>query len=143
MQSSGVGQCVNALGMVAACGFPLFSLVTMRGEWDEALAAHRQALAARDALHELGAAHEERRAEALLKELERDGIGTVPRPGGLTPRELEVLRLLAEGLSNHEIAQRLVVSEFTIKRHVANILNKLDVPSRAAAVAYAGREHLL
>ncbi len=35
MQSSGVGQCINALGMVAACGFPLFTLVTMRGEWGE------------------------------------------------------------------------------------------------------------
>jgi DNA-binding NarL/FixJ family response regulator len=69
----------------------------------------------------------------------RTGAGPA-RPGGLSPRELDVLRLLAEGLSNPQIAKRLVVSEFTVKRHVANILTKLDLPTRAAAAAYATRE---
>ena len=47
---------------------------------------------------------------------------------------------MAEGLSNQQIAKRLVVSEFTVKRHVANILTKLDLPTRAAAAASAVRE---
>jgi DNA-binding CsgD family transcriptional regulator len=55
----------------------------------------------------------------------------------LTTRELDVLRLVATGCTNKEIADRLCLSERTIDRHVSNILNKLDVPSRAAATAYA------
>ena len=57
----------------------------------------------------------------------------------LTPREREVLRLLAEGRTNHAIADRLALSEHTIKRHVANLLGKLALPSRAAAAALVGR----
>lgn len=64
-------------------------------------------------------------------------------PGELTGREIEVLRLVAEGLSNDSIAQRLFLSEHTVHRHLANILNKLDVPTRAAAVAQATRRGLL
>jgi len=61
----------------------------------------------------------------------------------LSAREREVLALVGEGLSNAEIAARLVVSEHTVHRHVANILNKLRVSSRAAAVARAQRDGLL
>jgi DNA-binding NarL/FixJ family response regulator len=58
----------------------------------------------------------------------------------LTRRETQVLELVARGCSNADIAGRLFVSEHTVKRHVANILGKLDVPSRAAAAArYASR----
>lgn len=53
---------------------------------------------------------------------------------GLTGREIEVLRLLSERLENHEIAERLVLSPHTVKRHIANILRKMRVPSRRAAV---------
>jgi DNA-binding CsgD family transcriptional regulator len=60
----------------------------------------------------------------------------------LSARELEVLRLLAEGLSNKQIAARLTLSEHTIHRHVANILVKLRVSSRAAAAAYAAKHDL-
>jgi ATP/maltotriose-dependent transcriptional regulator MalT len=60
----------------------------------------------------------------------------------LSARELEVLGLIAQGLSNQDIGDRLFVSPFTIKRHVANILAKLDLPSRAAAASYAVRNHL-
>jgi LuxR family transcriptional regulator, maltose regulon positive regulatory protein len=63
--------------------------------------------------------------------------------GGLTPRELDVLRLISSGLSNQAIAERLRISEHTVHRHVANTLTKLDVPSRSAAVAYAARLRLL
>jgi DNA-binding CsgD family transcriptional regulator len=60
-----------------------------------------------------------------------------PPPGPLTGRELEVLRLIAAGHTNKGIAGALCLSERTIDRHVSNILGKLDVPSRAAATAYA------
>ena len=58
-------------------------------------------------------------------------------------RELEVLRLVAKGLNNGEIAERLVLSPHTVHRHMANVRTKLRLPSRAAAVAYAARVGLL
>jgi non-specific serine/threonine protein kinase len=61
----------------------------------------------------------------------------------LTPREVEVVRLVAAGLTNAEIAERLVLSEHTVHRHVANILRKLDVPSRAAVASLAARDGLV
>ena len=61
----------------------------------------------------------------------------------LTPRELEVLRLISSGLSNQAIAERLFISEHTVHRHVANTLSKLDVPSRSAAVAHAAKHGLI
>ncbi|MDQ3422042.1 MAG: response regulator transcription factor [Actinomycetota bacterium] len=64
----------------------------------------------------------------------------VPR---LTDRELEVLRLVARGLSNRDIAKKLFISENTVKNHVRNILDKLQLHSRMEAVMYALREKLL
>jgi DNA-binding NarL/FixJ family response regulator len=61
----------------------------------------------------------------------------------LSPREREVLALLVDGLQNKEIAARLVVSERTVKFHVASILSKLDVPNRAAAVRVAMEQRLV
>jgi len=61
----------------------------------------------------------------------------------LSTREAEVLRLVAEGLTNREIAQRLIVSENTVKTHVTSLFNKLGVDSRARAVAVAANEGLL
>lgn len=94
------------------------------------------------AFEELGAAWDARRARALIDESfgEHQAAPERARPGRLSARELEVLRLMAEGLSNPQIGKRLIVSEFTVKRHVANILTKLDLPTRAAAAAYAARE---
>jgi DNA-binding NarL/FixJ family response regulator len=60
-----------------------------------------------------------------------------PLPGGLTAREAEVLRLVAAGRSNPEIAAALFLSKKTVARHLSNIFTKLDVPSRTAAAAYA------
>ncbi|NTU62433.1 MAG: response regulator transcription factor, partial [Chloroflexi bacterium] len=64
-----------------------------------------------------------------------------PEPD-LTERELEVLRLIAEGLNNHEIAQRLTISEKTVKTHVSNILGKLHVDDRTQAAIYALKKGL-
>jgi len=63
--------------------------------------------------------------------------------GGLTAREIEVLKLVAAGHNNQQIAEQLFVSDHTIHRHLANIFSKLSVSSRAAAVAQAGRRGLL
>jgi len=85
---------------------------------------------------------EERHRHAAQDALDRLGVARSPR-GLLTARELDVLRLVAEGLSDPEIATRLVLSEHTVHRHVANIRTKLGQPSRAAAAAYAARNGLL
>jgi len=63
--------------------------------------------------------------------------------GGLTGREIEVLRLVATGATNRAIAVRLGISERTVARHLANIFTKLDLSSRAAATAYAYEQHLV
>jgi LuxR family transcriptional regulator, maltose regulon positive regulatory protein len=101
--------------------------------------AAREARRAVERLSELGAAVELERASALLAAC----AGTRQPAAVVTPRERDVLRLLADGLTNHEIAQRLVLSEHTVHRHVTNILRKLDLPSRAAAAAYAVRAGLV
>ena len=103
---------------------------------DDAAAA--EAKAARVAFAALGAIREVRRAEAPLSD-----DATRRSLSDLTPRELEVLRLVAQGLNTAEIAERLVVSPHTVHRHMANIRAKLRLPSRAAAVAHAARVGLL
>jgi LuxR family maltose regulon positive regulatory protein len=85
---------------------------------------------------------ETRHEQAARAALERLGVRR-RKPGVLTPRELDVLRLIAEGSSDPEIAAQLVLSEHTVHRHVANIRNKLRQPTRAAAAAYAARNGLL
>jgi DNA-binding NarL/FixJ family response regulator len=87
--------------------------------------------AARAAFDELGAAPDVNVVDALL------GRGEPGDTHGLSTRELEVLRLVAAGKSNKEIAAELVISEHTVARHVQNILAKLRVSSRTAAGAFA------
>ncbi len=76
---------------------------------------------------------------ALVQPPDPDPVSTYD----LTPREMQVLALLVEGLSNPQIAQRLTVSRSTAKAHVSNILSKLEVSNRAEAVAVALRGNLL
>jgi NarL family two-component system response regulator LiaR len=75
-----------------------------------------------------------RAAERLMRE-----VRTPDNPEKLTDREVEVLRLLAEGQSNKEIARTLTIGEKTVKTHVSNILAKLGVVSRTQAALYAAR----
>lgn len=94
----------------------------------------------------IGAANEVERAETFLRKLEttiQEATGEIDFRPRLTPRECEVVCLIAQGLSNREIANQISLSEHTIHRHVANILTKLDLPSRAAVAAYAVRHNLL
>jgi DNA-binding NarL/FixJ family response regulator len=93
--------------------------------------------AARAVFEQLGAAPDLARIDSLTQ---RAPSG---RPQGLTPREQQVLRLVATGKTNKAIAIELFVSEKTVDRHVSNIFRKLNVPSRAAATAYAYEHKLL
>ncbi len=78
------------------------------------------------------------RARPDLNRLDSLLAGSVsPEPGVLTPRQVEVLVLVAAGKSNREIGEQLYVSEHTVRRHLQNIFNRLGVTSRAAATAYA------
>ena len=99
------------------------------------------ARAARDAFAALGAVRELAAAEALVGG-DIAGVGAASL-GELSARELEILRLVAQGLGDAEIAERLVLSPHTVHRHVANVRTKLRLPSRTAAVAYAARAGLL
>jgi DNA-binding NarL/FixJ family response regulator len=119
----------DAVTLYARSGMPYECAVT-RIELAQALAA----LGRND-----DAGRETSRATETIKQL---GVVTKPPPAngeslGLTGRELEVLALIADGLTDPQIAQRLVISEHTVHRHVANILVKLSCSSRAAAVKRA------
>jgi DNA-binding NarL/FixJ family response regulator len=92
---------------------------------------------AREVFVRLGAAPDVARVDAI-SQARTPGV-----PAGLTPRELEVLRLLASGRTNKVIAKQLFLSEKTIDRHVSNIFAKINVASRAAATAFAYQHQLI
>lgn len=110
---------------------------------------HRPQLGSKDAADELRRDVRAGRfdgdvAEAVLAAAgHRTGSRRRSAPGGLTPRELEVLVLLARGASNREIAKTLVIAEKTAANHVEHIYAKIDVSTRAAAALYAMRQGLL
>ena len=93
--------------------------------------------AARGVFAQLGAAPDLARLEQL------DGRDAGSEGHGLTARELQVLRLLATGATNHAIGSQLFLAEKTVDRHVSNIYSKLGVSSRAAATAHAYQHRLL
>jgi DNA-binding CsgD family transcriptional regulator len=92
---------------------------------------------ARWVFRQLGAAPDVARVEALSH------AGAAPTPAGLTAREMEVLRLVAEGRTNREIAKALILSDHTVRRHLQNIFNKIGVSTRAAATAFAFQRDLV
>jgi DNA-binding CsgD family transcriptional regulator len=97
---------------------------------DDHAAATLEFDAARDAFLGLGARPDVARLDHLVVDPRRTA-------GGLTSRELEILRLVATGMTNRAIATDLVISEKTVARHLSNIFAKLDVNTRSAATAYA------
>ena len=135
----------DAVDLLAACDAPyeagrvrldLASTLRTQGRQDR---ARREIEAAIATFQEIGADGETARAEAML-DTRRNAAAAMDGPlARLSTRELEVLGLVAEGLTNHDIAERLVLSEHTVNRHVANILRKLGLSSRAAAASLAGR----
>lgn len=121
----------------AACaGIDLAATLMALGRGEE---AGREAAAAVEALDRMGARIETERGRRLMSSA---GSGTDAAIPALTGRERQVLALVARGCTNRAIAERLVVSEHTVHRHVTNILRKLDLPSRTAAAAWAIRNDL-
>jgi DNA-binding CsgD family transcriptional regulator len=115
-------------------------LAQVLGELGRPGEAVREAGAAATSLHRIGAELEAERARALADDVAgRPSAKTSP----LTKRECEVLSLVADGQTNRQIAEHLVLSEHTVNRHVTNILAKLGSASRSAAVAEALRRELI
>jgi ATP/maltotriose-dependent transcriptional regulator MalT len=135
----------DAVGLFERSGAPyeaalarldLAGVLTALGRHD---AAEKEAGTALECLRGIGAGREIKRAVALLDQIEVPKAPHHQTKASLTPRESEVLRLVAQGLTNKEIAAELTLSRHTVHRHLANILTKLDLPSRAAAAAFAAR----
>lgn len=143
-------QRTNALARLreAACEVPDASIVLLTAGFDDA---------ALDDAFEAGACAVISRQlhpvtlGTLLREVVHGNVVHAPRraraevaalPSTLTARELEVLRLVASGQSNHDIASTLFLSEKTVARHISNIFTKIDVHSRTAAAAYAFENRL-
>ena len=101
---------------------------------DELVRAIRQVHRGETALHPII-------ARKLLQEIARPAERQ-PAPEALTERELTVLRLIAQGLSNQDIADRIMISEATVRAHVSHILGKLHLASRTQAALYAVKEGL-
>jgi NarL family two-component system response regulator LiaR len=104
-------------------------------EPDELVKAIRQVFSGESSLHPII-------ARKVLQELTRPAEQP-PTPNPLTQREVEVLRLVAQGMQNPEIAEKFVLSEATVRTHVSNIMNKLHLASRTQAALYALREGLV
>jgi DNA-binding NarL/FixJ family response regulator len=138
----------SARGLAAR--IPLLALPWSPEQAREALAAGARGALSRDRLEEqlapsvVAAAHgllvlDESFGEAVV----RPSLSTEPLVEPLTPRETEVLQLMAEGLTNRRIGERLAISEHTAKFHVNALLGKLGARSRGEAIAHAARLGLL
>jgi DNA-binding NarL/FixJ family response regulator len=124
---------------VARCQWRLAEALAGGGDREQATAAAR---AAHATATRLGSAPLREALEALARRGRLDLGVDLPAPrtlAGLTPRELEVLRLLVEGRSNRQIAEQLFISAKTASVHVTNLLSKLGVHSRLEAAAMARR----
>jgi DNA-binding CsgD family transcriptional regulator len=134
------GEAEAAAAAWTALGCPYEAALALAGSDDEATQRR-----AHDALRALGA---NAAAAIVARDLRRQGVANLPRgpraatrenPAQLTARELEVLALVAEGLRNREIADRLFLSSKTVNHHVSAILGKLGARTRGEAAAHASR----
>jgi DNA-binding NarL/FixJ family response regulator len=127
----GVWERAGARYDIARCRMLLGKALRALGDDESAVT---ELSAARRILAELGARPAEHEDAALIRPV---------LPNGLTEREVEVLRLVAAGKTNPEIAAHLVLSEKTVGRHLSNIFNKIDVTTRTAAAAFAYQHQLV
>mgnify|MGYP000754778409 FL=1 len=140
---------VNSLGLLPEDAPPVLALAVTSDQAAQARAAGAQALLSRDASPEALAAAAVALSHGLQvtdPALAGVSAAATPEPGSaslLTPREQDVLKLLAEGLPNKGVASRLEVSEHTVKFHVNSIMGKLNAQSRIEAVILATRLGLL
>ncbi len=142
------GHLETSLALADACAAPyeraltLLALAELSAATGDGAAARRMLAEARALCTPLDAQSALARAERLaVRLIPKDGA-TTTYPAGLSPREVEVLRLLAAGRSNPEIAAILSLSVRTIERHVENLYRKIAVHGRAEATAYAFRHAL-
>ena len=147
-------QLKAALVLADACAAPyeraltLLALAELRGTTGQGAEAQDLLDAARAICASLGAQPALARAAALAARLAGAPLAPPSKPAcrspnGLTAREMEVLRLLAGGQTNQEIAANLVLSARTVERHIANLYRKIAARGRADATAYALRHNLL
>ncbi len=122
---------LSALADLSLAAHPRSGMASARDRLEEAVALYTQ----------LGNQTEARRLRDRLRHLARKS-SRPQLPASLTAREVEVLRLVAQGKSNREIAQTLVISERTVINHLASVFNKTDVDNRAGAAAFAIRHGL-
>ena len=140
----------ESLAMAGACAAPFERALTLL-ELAGLRAAEDKPDEARELLTEVQSICEPLRAGPTLEQVAalEGRLAVIPhkrrpsRPGGLSEREVEVLRLVAEGMTDGAIAEHLFISPRTVGSHVASILNKFGVSSRAAAVAFAAHDGLL
>ena len=138
-------------GRELAAGLPDATFVALEGDdhfpWfgdpGPLLDASLRALGVAEVAVPLPRRERERSRDPIPGEQSDAGDDLSPDTGDLTKRETEVLTLVASGLSDREIADRLVLSPHTVHRHVANVRTKLGLPTRAAAVAAAAKRGLL
>ena len=132
-------QQISAPYETALARTELASVLPVLGRMD---AAEKQACVALESFRKLGASQETDRTAALLRRLQTPER-TRETLSGLTHRELEVLRLVAKGLTDGQVAERLYISPRTVSQHLRSVYKKLGVPSRAAAARRAVEQDLL
>jgi DNA-binding CsgD family transcriptional regulator len=137
-----------ALALATACTAPyeraltLLALARLRADTGDAATARDLLGEVRAMCAPLGAQPALAQAEALARTLHAPPTRRPTYPAGLSQREVEVLALVAEGITNGEVSARLVVSPRTVEQHLRSIYNKLGVSSRAAATRFAVEQQL-